>query len=223
MEADADLQTLLAEQSREFATAIAADSDLDLAYKLQMEEAIRVSLSTSQQQQQQFDLPNDAVSALGLVQLLADEIDRFEQQNSDHDHAQKELKRIRTDLRRRIHDHAFAAELSAIPEDQWRKNGDIVEKPYNNNNISSSVEVFMVYCKGLVNEEGDRGGIGVTICDPSGGVVLELSKGFVGGGVRQMAEVKALIEGLTAAVTLGLSRITLFCADHTVYKFVSYI
>lgn len=235
MEADAELQALLAEQRRELTAALSADSDLEFAFKLQMQEAMKVSLteSPSSSSEQQFDLPNDGVSSSGMAHLLAEEIDKFERERSDREEVEAEMRRIRNDLSRRIHDQAFARELLGVPEAQWRKNGDRFQKPYGEGSSAAETngEVFRLYCKGLVSEERVSNvrkmlaGIGLTICDSNDSVILELSKPLVGGGDTsgQMAEVKALIEGLNAAVTLGLKRITIFCADNTIYQYVSYI
>lgn len=234
MEIDAELQTLLAEQRRELTAALSTDSDLEFAFKLQMQEAMKVSLavqSPSSSSEQQFDFPIDSVSSSGMAHLLAEEIDKFERERSDREEVEAEMRRIRNDLSRRIHDQAFARELDGVPEAQWRKNGDRFQKPYGEGSSATETngEVFRLYCKGLVSEERVNNvmkmlaGIGVTICDSNDSVILELSKPLIGGGDTsgQMAEVKALIEGLNAAVTLGLKRITVFCADNIIYQFVT--
>lgn len=230
MEVDDDLYALLSEQRRELAAAISSESDHDLAFKLQMEEAFNASLtsqpSSSNSKRQHFDVPDEG--DVGIAKLLADEIDKFERERSDRVHVDEEMKRVRDELGRTIHDRAFAREVLAVPEVEWRNTGDYYNKPYESENISS--EDFRVYCKGLVSEEtvGSEkkvlAGIGVAICDSSGEIVVfKMRKPLVFEEMRgEIAEVKALIEGLNAAVTLGLKRITVFCDDTEIYQFVSW-
>lgn len=234
MDVDDDLYALLSEQRRELTAAISSDSDHDLAFKLQMEEAFNASLasqpssSSSQPKRQRFDVPDEG--DVGIAKLLAEEIDKFERQRSDREHVDAEMKRVRDELSRTIHDRAFAREVLAVPEVEWRNTGDYYNKPYESEKSEKiSSEDFRVYCKGLVSEEMVRSekkvlaGIGVAICDSSGEIVVfKMRKPVVLEEMSaEIAEVKALIEGLNAAVTLGLKRITVFCDDAQIYQFVT--
>lgn len=245
MDLDGDLETLLAEQHREFAAALAAESDHDFAYNLQLEEAMRLSLasqSSSSNQQFRFDLPNDTVSDTCVsLRLADDEIERFKLEQRDREQVEAEMKRQRDDLARRMHDLAFARDLLAVPEDQWMDTGNDIHHPYSNGdgNGDGSMAIndanFKVQCKGLVSEEvvgGVRtvvGGIGVAIFGWSAEIpVFEMKKGLdadeMTGNVavdRGVAELRAVIEGLNAADALGLKSLTIFCDDSAVYQCVS--
>lgn len=159
--------------------------------------------------------------------------------------AEAEMRRMRDDLGRRIHDQAFAHDLSRIPDAEWAETGDHFVRPYGQGSSSSSsssaaavvpnVEPLRLYFKGLVvREETVRGkretisaGLGIAICDMRDDRVLEMRKPLVcGGGGGDMSpevvEVKALILGLEAAVSLGIKRLTVFCGDSSLHQYVSH-
>ncbi|KAF5930943.1 hypothetical protein HYC85_031816 [Camellia sinensis] len=205
---------------------MAVESDLDLAFQLQIQEAMNASLAPQ---------PCSSSSSC-LASFLDEEIARFEQEHGDHDHAEAEMRRIRDDLSRRIHDQAFARDMSLISEEEWVNTGDHFVRPYGEGSSSSSsvgvsnAEAFRLYFKGLVREERVGGGvkkmsagIGIAICDLGDYPIFELRKPLFGCDEmsHQVAEVKALIEGLNAAISLGIKRITIICDDNSVYQYVS--
>ncbi|EEF36012.1 zinc finger protein, putative [Ricinus communis] len=240
---DDDLQSLLSEQRRELMAAQSLDSDLDFAFQLQLQEAINASLSlhpsssTSRQPQQQ---PQSAPSSdqndtVSLPSLLSEEITKLEQEINDRKQSEFETQKIKEDLHRRVHDQKLAREILRIPEPEWREWGDNFEKPYGEGSSSSgasrsvqnSDSVFRLYFKGLICEENVRdkkenlAGIGVAICDPVDNLVFEIRKPLVGNGMgRQVAETKALIEGLNAALALELKRIVIYCDYYPLYQFI---
>lgn len=231
---DTDLMLLLSEQRRELTAAATADSDLDFAFQLQMQEALTAS-STSQPSSSHHPLLLLPDSPSGIARLLADEIDNFERERSDRELVEAEQRTMQENLNRLIHDQVFARQILAVPENEWRKTGDHFNKPYGMSPESSD-EVFRVYCKGLVsyvtvmNVEMLFGGIGIAICDTSDCCVFELRKpvlvaggsGGGGGGMDgDVVEVKALIEALNAAVTLGLKRVHVFCDSNSVYQYLT--
>ncbi|KAL8089806.1 hypothetical protein AgCh_039321 [Apium graveolens] len=233
MEVDHDLQTLLLEQRRELAAALSTESDHDFAFKLQMEEAFNASLTSqpsSKRRRINFDVLSNNDSSSSIAHFLAKDIDNFERQLSDRELVDAEMKRVRDELGRRIHDRAFARDVLAVPEAEWRKKGDYFDKPYERviGSEKISCEDFRLYSKGLVRQERDEdgkkkvlAGIGVAICDSSGEIVVfKVRKPLVLREISvEIAEVKALIEGLNAAVTLGLKRITVFCEDNATYQY----
>lgn len=238
MEADDDLQMLLSEQRRELATAMSSETDHDLAFKLQMEEALNASLASQpsssdskRQRLESSDILDDGEFGSGVAHLLAEEIDKFERERSDREYVDGEMRRVREELGRMIHDRAFARDVLAVPEAEWKNSGDYYHKPYEGVSGSEKIssEDFRLYCKGLVSEEtvGSEkkvlAGIGVAICDSSGEIVIfKMRKPLVLQEMSvEIAEVKALIEGLNASVTLGLKRITVFCDDPMTYQYVS--
>ncbi|KAE9461210.1 hypothetical protein C3L33_06890, partial [Rhododendron williamsianum] len=238
---DDELHTILIEQSRELPAAMIFESDLDLVFQIQMQEALKASAALHHSSDDddetppQFQLPNDHVS---FSSLLAEDIARYERERSDRKHAEAETLRMRDDLGRRIHDQAFARDLSRIPDPVWAKTGDQFVRPYGQGSSSSSsscsaavpnAEPLRLYFKGLLREETARGkttsaGVGIAICDMRDDRVLEMRKPLVCGGdivSPEAVEVKALILGLEAAVSLGIKRLTVFCADSSLHQYVT--
>ncbi|KAI8523973.1 hypothetical protein RHMOL_Rhmol13G0113300 [Rhododendron molle] len=225
-----DLPTIAAAQRRELMAAQILESDLDLAFRLQMEEAITASLSLHSASSSSIPPPpnpppqND--DAFNLSALHTEELDKLDQTLRDRLLTESETNRAREDLRRRIHDSKLAREIERMPEEEWEEHGDEFERPFGEG--SSSGETFRVYFKGLVSEERvgvsevALAGIGVAICDSRDGLVFELRKPLVGiGRSRLVAEARALIEGLNAAVALDLKRIVLCCDYYSLFQFIT--
>ncbi|KAJ9178170.1 hypothetical protein P3X46_010078 [Hevea brasiliensis] len=240
---DDDLHSLLSEQRRELMAAQTLESDLDLAFRLQLQEAVNASLSlppssstsppTSQTQSSPSVIvipdQNDAVQA-SLSSLQSEEISKIEQELNDRKQSELEMRRMREDLDRRMHDQKVAREILRIPDDEWLEWGDNFEKPFgegSSKSVENDSSIFKLYFKGLVSEEMVRdqkvilAGIGVAICDPVDNLVFEIRKPLIGNGMsRQAAEAKALIEGLNAALALELKRIVVSCDYYPLYQFV---
>lgn len=237
-----DFRSLLSEQRHELMAAEALESDHDLAYLLQLEEALAASLavqpststSTSSSSNPILEPPKGGVS--GFAAHLTDELAKCEQEIKDREASAAEMRRIREDLDRRIHDDRVTRQIMRIPEDDWIEWGDNYEKPFGSGegcSNSKAVEetdddVFILYTKGLVSDERVRGedallaGLGVAICDPRENLLLEVRKPLVGNGISKIgAHAKALIEGLNAALSLDLKRITFYCDYYPLYQFVS--
>ncbi|KAL3530610.1 hypothetical protein ACH5RR_009932 [Cinchona calisaya] len=219
-------------------------TDFLFAYQLQMQEAMNASLSpnnggggVASSSNPTFDAVSEEFEAFTIpAQLLSDEISNDEQQLLDHHAAEEEMKKIRNDLNRRIHDHAFAREILRIPEEEWRRIGDNIEKPYNQGSTAArggvvkNEDCFRVHVKGLMGGEisGNAkrgtfvGGIGVAICDMEDRLVFEVSKGVVGSEMNgEVVEVKALIEGLHVATILGLKRILIVSDSNLLYQYIT--
>lgn len=243
-----ELRRIAVEQRLEFMAARVVDSDLDLAFRLQLEEAISASLtfqpssSTSPTRPQQ---PPSLVSGDDRANTVADlqtlEFENFETEIRDRALIKAETKKLQTDLHRRIHDENVAREILHMPVHQWLEVGDNFERPYGEGSSSSSSkievdsEIFSVYFKGLLSEERVHGtgsshktvtmaGIGVAICDSRDGLIFEMRKPLDLNEDDQMSrqsmEGKALIEALNAAIALDLKRIVLYCDYYTVYQHV---
>jgi hypothetical protein len=232
MDADSDLRTIAAEQRRELLAAQAVDSDLDLAFHLQLQEAITASLSLHPSSSSAPPVPPVNDDVLHFSSLQAYELEKFEQERHDSLLTQTEIKNARDDLLRRIHDRKIASEIDEMSEDEWEEYGDNFERPFKGEGSSdAATATFRVYCKGLVSEEKVVNGlgkeevlvgIGVAICDDRDDLVFELRKPVVGSGKsRQVAEIRALIEGLSAAVELELKRVVFYCDYYPLYQFVS--
>lgn len=208
--------------------------DFDFAFDLQLEEALTASLldGGATLSPNSDAVPYDAVFGPALSNALqSDDLYKCESDLLDQYATQAAAKRLRLDLSRQVHDRAFACEISKIPEKEWKRVGDEVQRPYGEGSSSSSSSstvgkgaVFRVYVKGLV--EGFVGGVAVAVRDDNGGTVFELSKGL--GGKDQnvnedLVELKALIEGLEAAVMLELKRITIVTDNRLLYQHVSFL
>ncbi|CAA3008913.1 Uncharacterized membrane protein At1g16860 [Olea europaea subsp. europaea] len=203
------------------------ESDLDLAFNLQLQEAITASISAS------FSPPkSQLISTTKNDEFLSfttksSELLKFEQELNDRAVSEAEFKRIRDDLHIRIHDHRVANEMMTIPEDQWQESGERFERPYGEGSSNGgSEEIFRVYAKGLVElylpKEIILGGIGVAICDSKDELLFELRKPVLGNGMnRQSVEMKALIEGLNAAKDLGLNRVVFYCDYLPIFNYVT--
>ncbi|KAK3011766.1 hypothetical protein RJ639_012432 [Escallonia herrerae] len=231
MEIDADLRALLAEQRRELTAAKTAESDLGFAFQLQLQEAIQASLaSTSSSSPPRVPLENDAAPPVpGLAHLLDEEIAGFERSARDSEEVQSEARRVRDDLNRRIHDQAFARHLVNIPEGQWRKKGDYIERPYVEG-LTVHAASFRLYFKGMVSVQVVEGvertlaGVGAAISDVGDNLVFEVKKPLLGLGRNptvMAVELNALIEGLNAAIALGIERVTVFFDDNLLYQYVT--
>jgi hypothetical protein len=136
-----DLWSVLTEQRREFMAAQELESDLDLAFHLQLQEALAASLvlqpstSTSSILESQHTTntttttvtENDGVS--GFAACQSDEFDKWKQEIKDREESEAEMKRVKEELGRRFHDEKFAREILRIREDDWREWGDNYEKP----------------------------------------------------------------------------------------------
>lgn len=232
-----DLSAIKMEQFRELMDALALDSDLDFAYHLQLEEALAASLASQapasssssilRSELQEFERDDDFS---GIGSLHAQDVAKSDQIFQDWLQCQFEMRRTGGELHRRIHDHGFAREIFNIRDDDWSECGDTFQKPFGEGS-SKGVEnqgFSSLYFKGLVSEEGIGNerravvGIGVAICDPEDKLVFEMKKPLIGNERSKIvAEVKALIEGLNAAMGLKLKRLRFYCDYYPLYQFVS--
>ncbi|GFP95689.1 probable E3 ubiquitin-protein ligase rbra [Phtheirospermum japonicum] len=114
-----------------------------------------------------------------------------------------------------------------MPEAEWGKTGNNLCRPFAEGSSSSNDKgglCFRVYLKGLM--ENMAGGIGVAVYDGSGGLVFELSKGFSGKGQQaandtELAELKALVEGLDVALLLDLKRVSFFTDNSLLHQLLT--
>ncbi|KAG8371369.1 hypothetical protein BUALT_Bualt13G0080500 [Buddleja alternifolia] len=235
-DSDADEpHTIAAAQRRELMAAKALDSDLDFAFNIQLQEALTASLSLNSQPSTSSSSvvvipplqPQDDVVVSNFTDLQSDELLKLEQELKDQIISETEFKRLKDDLHRRIHDHRLALEISRMPEEEWEDWGDNFERPFGEGSSKGvNDEIFRVYFKGLVEKQLEKGivlgGIGVAICDSRDELLFELRKPLVGNGIsRQSTEIKALIEGLNAALELELKRVVFFCDYYPIFKFVT--
>ncbi|GKU93625.1 hypothetical protein SLEP1_g7202 [Rubroshorea leprosula] len=236
MEGD-ELTFALEHQRRELLAAKAQESDLDVAFDLQMQEAITASLSLHHPSTSRNPIasppPGDIKSVseddgFDYLTLLLGDISRFQVERRDHERCEEEMRQIRENLSLRIHDQKFAAYIMTIPEDEWKEHGDNYENPFNGD-VGLMSENFKVYAKGLVSEERIRdmkvmvAGAGVAVCDSRDNVVLEANKPLESAELMssEKAELEALVHGLNVALSLDLKRVTIYLDDYMVYQYVT--
>ncbi|XP_030448035.1 E3 ubiquitin-protein ligase RSL1-like [Syzygium oleosum] len=243
------LRSLVAEQHRELTAAQTLESDLDLAYRLQLEEALAASLSLLPSSSSSSSAPPPRALALAppvdvaspsFASLQSDELSKFQRQLKDRELSETEARLVREDLHRRIHDQKVATEIMTIPDDDWDDWGDEFERPFGEGSSKdrrgggggSDGDVFRLYCKGLVSDERVEGqkcntvlaGVGVAVCDFRGNLIFEVRKPLVGPGTSKskvVVETKALVEGLNAALGLELKRIVFYCDYFPLFQFIT--
>uniref|UniRef100_A0A251SRN9 RBR-type E3 ubiquitin transferase n=1 Tax=Helianthus annuus TaxID=4232 RepID=A0A251SRN9_HELAN len=207
-----ELTTIATEQRCKLMAAGAMESDLELAYRLQLEEAMAASLAV-QPSSLQSPQPTPTIIIDDDVSHQTLNLDKTETEVKDHIIIETETNNLHVDLNR----------------------------PYGEGSSSSSksednAEVFRVYFKGLLSDENVHGssslnkavtmaGIGVAICDSKDEMIFEMKKPLdliKGDRVStQSVEGHALIEALKAATALELNRIVFYCDYYPLYQFVS--
>lgn len=214
--------------------ALGFESDLDLAYNLQLEEALAASLASSSSSAsiprpgfQEFE--RDDISRTASIHSR--DIENDDQIFQDWLQSEFEMRRTVGEVDRRVRNHGFAREILNISDDDCDEWGDTSQNHFFGEGCSKGVEnqgVFKLYFKGLVSEEGigiERrlvAGIGVAICNPEDELVFEVKKHLVGNERSKIvAEFKALITGLDAAMDLKLKRLCFYCDYYPLYQFVS--
>jgi hypothetical protein len=219
MSADDDLAALREQVALVSAAAISA-SDLDHAFQLQLAEAIQASLGAhssnagpSSSSPAFLEPSSDLAYALAFQ---ADDLVRAEQDRQDAQTCRAAHALSAASVRVAAHDARFARELAAIPEDRWAHDGDYFERPLDLDSSSSTRPLFRVLFKGMASNEvvGPRDrdpGIAVlaaAVCRPQGEVVLRVQKPVeVFRASQEVLEAMALLEGLHAALALGISSV----------------
>lgn len=230
---DHHLEVLVENQRRELMAATQEESDLEMAFRLQLEEAMAAS---SVHQNRSLETPPLPVLAPGpagereddvsLPMMLQDvELERFQLEYRDAVHCREEMQRISLELLRQAHDRRFARDLSLVPDDEWEHNGDFFERPIEQG--FGEEESFRLYFKGLCEPNPGSVGeyvsaLGVAICDPLGNQILKIQKPTTGPRVSQkVVETRALMEGLNAALSLGIRRLHIFFHHAALFNHVS--
>ncbi|TVU01335.1 hypothetical protein EJB05_53205, partial [Eragrostis curvula] len=225
MAGDDELVALREQVSLVSAAAISA-SDLDHAFQLQLAEAIQASLSpnaagpSSSPSLLELEPSSDLSHALALQ--VAD-LARAEQERRDAQTCRAAHARSTASVRVAAHDALFARELAAIPEHRWAHDGDYFERPLDPNSL-----LFRVLFKGMASDEvvGPRDrdpGVAVlaaAVCGPQGEVVLRVQKPVVGGQGQEVLQAMALLEGLDAALALGISSINVLTDHNLLYNYM---
>lgn len=240
-EAD-DLDLVLSQQRSELMTATVAESDLDLAFRLQMEEALAASLadppsnnpssSTAATGSSSFpptvaDSYRGGISDAIVFQTL--EIERLHGEVRDLKRSRDEVRRMTDNIRRLAHDERLARDIDEMPDDEWDEYGDHFERPIENVQAVEESK-FRLYFKGMIRERFSNGrlvhlvAIAAAVCDPSGNLLLKIQKPVPIADIstcREVVETTALIEGLNAVISLGIKNICVFCDYKVLYNHVS--
>lgn len=139
-----------------------------------------------------------------------------------------EWKRMQKKLKRLMHDQVFTHRIIEVPENEWRRSDNKLNKRVGLYNQSSNDEGFKVYFNVKVNAKDQLAGVGVAIFDPTDRCVFELGKLMLLISAVDhyhdrdlVLELRALIECVYAAVSFGLNRISICCDSKSVYHYVS--
>ncbi|KAE8692966.1 pentatricopeptide repeat-containing protein [Hibiscus syriacus] len=225
-----ELKSVLSLQHQLLMEAKTLNSDLDLAFQLQMQEAVTASLSVPDSSTSlDATVSPPPETDFDYVTLMLEDIARYEMERRDMEESEEAMKKFKNDMNRSIHDQNFARYIMNVPEEEWRDYGDYYERPFDGNVDEARHEGFRVYVKGLVSEERMRemkvmvGGVGVAIYDFWNNLVLEVRKKLEGAEFMsgEMAGVEAVIHGLNAALSLDLKRVTLFVDDFMVHQYIT--
>ncbi|KAK9124344.1 hypothetical protein Sjap_013946 [Stephania japonica] len=231
-----EIDGLLVEQKRKLMAAMDHESDHDLAFRLQLQEAMAASLalhpSSSSSSSSSTALPRRGdpldFADFDLGSLKLD--DEFHRERTDSSVFEVEKAVRSTDLKRQMN----------APESGTRFwEGSCVERPHGEgcpSSSSSSSRNFgdrplRLYFKGLVSEADVEDGtdgrnyvetvaaIGVAICDVNDNLLMKIQKPLDDDSKNhRIVELKALIEGLKAAISMDVKRINFYCVNPTIYK-----
>ncbi|GJN14007.1 hypothetical protein PR202_gb00778 [Eleusine coracana subsp. coracana] len=231
---DDDLAALLEQVGLVSAAAISA-SDHDHAFRLQVEEAIQASLAGVHNHNHNASSSEPSSDLAYALAVQAADLARAEQDRRDAQACRAAHALSAASVRVAAHDARFARQLAAIPEDRWARDGDCFERPLLDPNSSSSSSasarpLFRVFFKAMSSDQvvGPRDRdpcvavLAAAVRGPDGKVVLRVQKpvfqvsfSSLGvGGQDQDQEVllldaMALLEGLHAALSLGISSVKL--------------
>ncbi|GJN28525.1 hypothetical protein PR202_gb16664 [Eleusine coracana subsp. coracana] len=238
MAGDDDLAALREQVALVSAAAISA-SDLDHAFQLQLAEAVQASLrahspnaasSSSSCGAAVLEPSSDLAYALALQ---ADDLARAEQDRRDAQACRAAHALSAASVRVAAHDARFARELAAIPEDRWAHDGDYFERPLDQDSSSSSTArpLFRVLFKGMASDQvvGPRDrdpGVAVlaaAVCGPQGEVVLRIQKPVempLSLAGEEVLEAMALVEGLHAALGLGIHSVNVVTDNKLLHNYM---
>ncbi|KAL0537728.1 hypothetical protein IC582_026713 [Cucumis melo] len=230
---DEDFGAIASKQLRDFMDVLSMESDLELAYNLQLEEALVASLASSSSSSsiprpEVQDFERVGIPRIGT--LHSRDIEKCDRIFQDWLQTEFDMRRTGGERHRQGQNHGFAREILNIHDDNWRDQSDTSRKPFGEG-CSNGVEdrgVFKLYFKGLVSEEeiGNEkrvvAGIGVAICNPEDKLVVEVKRRLAGNERSKIvAELKALIAGLNVAMDLKLKRLCFYCDYYPLFQFIT--
>ncbi|MCL7030643.1 hypothetical protein MKW94_030335 [Papaver nudicaule] len=121
---------------------------------------------------------------------------KLEQEEKDRLQWETEINKMKNDLKRLIHDQEVAKQISRIPEQEWERTGDHFEKPFGEASSSTSRHVH----------------------DNSALFKLYFKGLF---STERIGNSIALIQGLTAALSLDVKKIDFFCDYYPLYQYIT--
>lgn len=207
----------------------------ELAFHRPLEEALNASLAL-----QPYPSSASARASCSNPPPLIAEEDPGEPEEDDEggfiwlvkleDHKHDNFNREMSNLEQsRAHGVRLAFDISEIPEDEREDYGDVFDRPMDA--VCTAQEPsFHLYFKGMAIRDTVEGSslklaaIAVAICDPKGDLIHEIQKPVPYSAVRtrrEVLEATALIEGLNAAISLGIKWLTVFCDYKTLINHVS--
>ncbi|XP_078445045.1 uncharacterized protein LOC144714224 [Wolffia australiana] len=200
-------------QREELMHASQAMSDLLLANRMQIEEAIAASLADQKLKSKLLPFDEEPLhleeeeDAIFCLDVQRKELERAIEEHRDAVFCQTETQRISLELRRQAHDAKFARQLALIPEDEWRSTGNLVQKP---------METGL--CEAIPGSAEYVTAFGVAICDPRGNQILKMQTPTIGPRIgEEIVEIRALIEGVNAAMSLNLNSLDIFFQHTELY------
>ncbi|KAL2654082.1 hypothetical protein R1flu_022210 [Riccia fluitans] len=209
------------EQLREICEAIALQSDLEMAYSMQMEEALATSARTANSSKDkmimsydvdadiEFLSPVDGFSS--VLYFQRDELLKLEQGIRDQQQALEDAHGSLLEIQRSYHDMEFARAVAEMSDREWESRGICFEKPFDG--IEKGLECKAAYTlyTARVSESPGHVAIAWSLMDAEERVLIEQSR-YLGLKVSvYVADCTALREGLSVAVSSGVKRIHVCC------------
>ncbi|EOA13062.1 hypothetical protein CARUB_v10026062mg [Capsella rubella] len=221
------------------------DSDSEFAFRLQMEEALAASLSSRSRTPQRPPSPPPVVARCGIAIVVEDDMNQpkpaeksrgygfdfrravGEGSSKGNGKTHDTVTGVRTDVRNPNIGVGNTRNTSGNLPSQGQSVGEGSSRVHAAAGKFNGNVLYRLYFKGLVSEESGKGkmtdvlaGFGVAICDQSDNLLFEMKGPLVDHGVsRQGAELKALIQGLTKALTLGIKHIAFCCDTYPIFQY----
>ncbi|KAI5066490.1 hypothetical protein GOP47_0019114, partial [Adiantum capillus-veneris] len=219
-----DDDDLYGSQMSELDSAFMAQSDFDLAYRLQLEEALRASREEQQQGPSDLthvaDSPEDRSLAFSFQNL---ELSRSRQQAADFHRMTQESERLHQELRLRAHDAKFAQTLNELNDSDWDSHGDLCEDPFEADRKDNNPPTFKVYVSSVVSSENAfvSAAVGAVVMDSHDIVMTEIRKPLDSAVGKAAADYMALIAGMEALVVMRMLHVDAFIDSVLVYNQVT--
>lgn len=210
-------------QADDLNMASMAQSDFDLAYRLQLEEALRASRDDPGLHHHLPDFPlspDDRSLAFALQNM---ELSRSQQQASDLRHMAIEGERLHQDLRLRANDARFAQTLNELNHSDWESHGELCEDPFEPDHEDEPSPTCKLYVTAVISGDASvvPATVGAVLLDSQGLVMTEMRKPLDVGTGKLAAEYMALIAGLETVIAMGVRHVQAYTDSVLVYNQVT--